>query len=161
MGMTVGNGDGLQAEINVTPLVDVVLVLLIIFMVIIPLSMRGYDVAIPGEATEAPPPEKETEQIVLVIDPSGCPVIEPPAAKGLPSNCHVQVNEELLPVAKLAQRMTELFAGRERSERVLFLAANGRLNYEGVMRILDLAKSGVDGLRIGFVTEAKPAASGA
>ena len=49
MGMNVGNGDGLQAEINVTPLVDVVLVLLIIFMVIIPLSMRGYDVAISRE----------------------------------------------------------------------------------------------------------------
>jgi biopolymer transport protein ExbD len=161
MGMNVGNDDGLQAEINVTPLVDVVLVLLIIFMVIIPLAMRGYDVAIPGEAVEAPPPEKETEQIVLVIDPSACPVIEPPAAEGLPGNCRVQVNEELLPVTELSQRMIELFAGRERSERVLFLAANERLNYEGVMRILDLAKSGVDGLRIGLVMEAKPGTTGA
>ena len=48
MGFTTNGSGGFQSEINVTPLVDVVLVLLIIFMVIIPLTMRGYDVDIPG-----------------------------------------------------------------------------------------------------------------
>ena len=153
-----GAGGGFQSEINVTPLVDVVLVLLIIFMVIVPLTLRGYDVAIPGEAVNAPPPDTENEpveQIVLGIDLNGCAVTEPPAAEGLPADCVVRVNDDEVAVAELAPHLAEIFTPRGRHDRVLFLAAHDRMNYEAVMRIIDIARSGVADLRIGLVTERK------
>lgn len=154
MGMSTNNDPGeFQSEINVTPLVDVVLVLLIIFMVIVPLTMRGYDVDIPGEAVTVSPAELTVEQIVLGIELRDCPVTEVPAAAGLPGNCTVRLNDEVLPVTELASRVGELYSDRAPADRVLFLAAHQRLNYEGVMRIVDLAKSGIDGLRIGLVAE--------
>jgi len=153
MTMIPSGSGGLQSEINVTPLVDVVLVLLIIFMVIVPLTLHGYDVDIPGESIVAEPVEPSHEQVVLVIDVNDCPIVEPPETEGLPGDCGVRVNDERLPVTQLASRVAELFATREGPDRVLFLAAGDSLNYEGVMRIVDLAKSEVEGLRIGLVTE--------
>ena len=151
-----GNDSGTyNSEINVTPLVDVVLVLLIIFMMIVPLTLRGYDVDIPGQAAVAPPAERHVEQIVLEITVAACPVIEPPETAGLPLDCTVLLNKEAVPVAGLAQRVNEIFAGRAPSDSVLFLAADARLNYEGVMRIVDVARSGVADLRIGLVTRAE------
>ena len=62
-------------------------------------------------------------------------------------------------MADLAGRVTEIFGDRKPVDRVLFIAAHDRLNYEGVMRILDSARSGVDDLRIGLVTEVDTAYS--
>jgi len=151
--MEAGGGVDLRSEINVTPLVDVVLVLLIIFMVIIPLTMRGYDVDIPGESVETTALEPSREQVVLAIDLSACPVIEPPASPGLPEDCRVRINDEHVAVPDLPRRIAEIFSTREPAERVLFLAAEERLNYEAVMRIVDAAESGVPDLRIGLVTK--------
>ena len=153
MGFIAGKPGSLHSEINVTPLVDVVLVLLIIFMVIVPLSLQGYDVDIPSESVQAPRAEPEHEQVVLAIDRSGCHILERPEAEGLPSNCRVRLDAELIPVTELSSRIGAIFAEREAADRVLFLSAEEELNYEGVMRIIDLAKSGVEELRIGIVTE--------
>jgi len=158
--MNTGNGSGLQSDINVTPLVDVVLVLLIIFMVIVPLTMRGYDVAIPGESSTTAAPADPPEQIVLAIEVAGCPMTEPPPGAGLPAGCRVRINDDVIAVTDLSTRVAEIFSGRAAADRVLFLAAAEPLNYEGVMRILDLARSGVDDLRIGFVTERAAAIPG-
>jgi biopolymer transport protein ExbD len=152
MAMNVGGDGGFASEINITPLVDVVLVLLIIFMVIVPVMMRGYDVEIPGETTVAQVPAERPEQVVLTIDLEGCPMLEPVAGPGLPADCTVSLNDDALAVADLAVRVGETFAERAPSDRVLFLAASDRLNYEAVMRILDAARSGVDELRIGMIT---------
>ena len=151
MGMSSGCDTGLQSEINVTPLVDVVLVLLIIFMVVIPLTLRGYDVDMPATSTATTPVEAPSEQIVLQIEAEGCPILAPPGAAGLPDGCSVRVNDETVGVAMLSSRIAEIFAPRAATDRVLFLSVQKQLNYEGVMRIVDVAKGGVDGLRIGFV----------
>jgi biopolymer transport protein ExbD len=147
-----GGPGGLQSEINVTPLVDVVLVLLIIFMVIVPMTLFGYDVDIPGESVSTPPREPSVEQIVLGIDSTDCAVLQPLEVEGLPDHCRVRINDEVVPVTELAARIGEIFATRDVRDRVLFLVADERLNYEAVMRIVDVAKSGVEELRIGLVT---------
>jgi biopolymer transport protein ExbD len=146
------SGSSLQSEINITPLVDVVLVLLIIFMVVVPLLLQGYDVDIPKTSAEAVPSQAEEVQVVLSIEPTGCRILEPPAGEGLPADCRVNLNNQEIPATDLTARVAEILGGRPAEKRVLFLAADDRLNYEGVLRIVDLAKSGVDGLQIEFLT---------
>ena len=147
-----GSGVGLQSEINVTPLVDVVLVLLIIFMVVVPLMLEGYDVDTPKTSAQAPPTPQEVSQVILRVGPSTCGILEPPRDKGLPADCRVSLDDREIPASELPARVKELLGGRSRDQRVLFLAADDRLNYEGVLRIVDLAKSGVDELKIGVIT---------
>src|SRR5512143_2768154 len=91
----------LQSEINITPLVDVVLVLLIIFMVIVPLLLKGYDVSIPRASTDTVPPEGDASQVVLSIRPTDCQIFKPPAGEGLPADCRVRLDEREIPVADL------------------------------------------------------------
>jgi len=146
------SGSSLQSEINITPLVDVVLVLLIIFMVVVPLLLQGYDVDIPRTSAEVAPAETADLQVVLSIEPTGCRLLEKPAGEGLPADCLVTLNEQVIPATDLPARMTELLGGRPVDQRVLFLAADDRLNYEGVLRIVDLAKSGVEDLQIEFLS---------
>jgi biopolymer transport protein ExbD len=144
-------GAGLQSEINVTPLVDVVLVLLIIFMVVVPLAMQGYDVNIPRTSAQAVPQPEEAPQLVLSIGPPGCDIVAQPAGEGLPADCRVILAEREIPVTELRSRVAEILGGQPRDQRLLFLAADDSLNYEGVLRIVDLAKAGVDGLKIGVI----------
>ena len=141
----------LQSEINITPLVDVVLVLLIIFMVVVPLLMKGYDVDIPRASADAAPTEAVESQLILNIEPTACSILEPPAGEGLPGDCRVTLNDQKIPASELPARVAETLNGRPAEQHVLFLAADDRLNYEGVLRIIDLAKSNVADLKIEFV----------
>ena len=147
-----GSGAGLQSEINVTPLVDVVLVLLIIFMVVVPLAMQGYDVDVPRTSADAAPAPAEEAQVILSIGPTSCGILDPPQGEGLPADCRVSLAEREIAAADLPARVAEILGGRPRDRRVLFLAANDLLNYEGVMRIVDLARAGVDDLTIEVIT---------
>ena len=142
----------LQSEINITPLVDVVLVLLIIFMVVVPLLMQGYEVDIPRSSAEAVPAQAAESRLILTIVPSACRILEPPAGEGLPADCRVIPADQKIPVTELPARMAQILGGQPTEKRVLFLAADDRLNYEGVLRILDLAKSGVEDLQIEIIT---------
>jgi biopolymer transport protein ExbD len=144
-------GSDLQSEINITPLVDVVLVLLIIFMVVVPLLMQGYDVDIPRASADKVPAQSAESQLILSIGPTTCRILEPPAGAGLPPDCRVTLANQKIPAAELTARVAEIMAGRPEEKRVLFLAADDRLNYEGVLRIIDLAKSGVEDLKIEFI----------
>jgi biopolymer transport protein TolR len=148
---TGASGSGLQSEINVTPLVDVVLVLLIIFMVVVPLLLQGYDVETPRASADSAPAQAEEVQVILRIGPAACNMVEPPAGDGLPADCRVTLAGQEIPAAELPRRVVEMLGGRPADGRVLFLAADDRLNYEGVLRVVDLAKSGVDDLKIAFI----------
>jgi biopolymer transport protein TolR len=143
-------GSSLQSEINITPLVDVVLVLLIIFMVVVPLLMQGYDVDIPH--TTAEPAQTDDAQLILGIGPTTCPILKPPAGEGVPADCSVTLDDQKIPAAELGTRVAQILGGRPTEKRVLFLAVDDQLNYEGVLRIVDLAKSGVEDLKIEFIT---------
>ncbi len=143
---------GLQSEINITPLVDVVLVLLIIFMVVVPLLMQGYDVDIPRSSAQAVPAQSAESRLILSIAPSTCSILEPPPGEGLPKDCSVTLANQKIPVAELPARVADILGSLPTEKRVLFLDADDRLNYEGVLRILDLAKSNVDDLKVEFIT---------
>jgi biopolymer transport protein ExbD len=65
----------------------------------------------------------------------------------------VSLDARQIPVTELPMRVGEALSGRPQDQRVLFLAADDRLNYEVILRIVDLAKSGVEDLRIEFVTD--------
>src|SRR5436309_3089076 len=146
------SGSSLQSEINITPLVDVVLVLLIIFMVVVPLLLKGYDVDVARTSADPTPAQAEESQVILSIGQTGCQIFEPPAGKGLPADCRVTLAEREIPAAELPARVAEILGGRPADSRVLFLAVDARLNYEAVLRIVDLAKSRVDDLTIEFIT---------
>ena len=144
------SSSSLQSEINITPLVDVVLVLLIIFMVVVPLLMQGYDVDIPRPSADAA--QAQESRLILSIEPTACRILELPAGEGLPADCRVTLADQKIPVAELPARVAAILSSRPTEKRVLFLAADDRLNYEGVLRILDLAKSGVEDLQVEFIT---------
>jgi biopolymer transport protein ExbD len=144
------SGSGLQSEINITPLVDVVLVLLIIFMVVVPLLMEGYDVDIP-RASAAATPQAAQSQLVLNIASTTCPIFEPLGEKELPKACQVNLDDKDIPAVELPGRVAEILNVRPPEQRALFLNVDDQMNYEGVLRIIDLAKSQVEDLKIEFI----------
>src|SRR5262245_57291921 len=115
-------GAGLQSEINVTPLVDVVLVLLIIFMVVVPLMMEGYDVDTPRTSTEPATAPVEEQQVVLRIVSGSCGVVDPPRGEGIPADCRVSLGDREFPATELPSRVKDALGGRPKDRRVLFLA---------------------------------------
>jgi biopolymer transport protein ExbD len=143
------SGSSLQSEINITPLVDVVLVLLIIFMVVVPLLMEGYDVDIPRASADSSGAAES--QLVLSIASTACPMLLPLRDGGIPKDCQVTLADQQIPAAELPARVAEILGGRPPEQRALFLAVDDRLNYEGVLRIIDLAKSRVEDLKIEFI----------
>src|SRR5205814_5478240 len=97
------SGSSLQSEINITPLVDVVLVLLIIFMVVVPLLIEGYDVDIPRASADTSAQVAES-QLILSIGAAACPILTPPAGEGIPKDCQVTLADQKIPVAELHAR---------------------------------------------------------
>jgi len=96
----------LQSEINITPLVDVVLVLLIIFMVVVPLLLQGYDVDIPGvrraHALGGPAAGDPEHRAHSLPDPGAA------GREGLPGDCRVTLADREMPVTDLPARVAEI-----------------------------------------------------
>ena len=130
MAMTVGTGSGktVAPNINVTPLVDVVLVLLIIFLVVTPLMSKMFWVHLPKQEKE----EVEPEQ--LQDDPN------PPLVLNVGADRTVQVNGVQIALQELPERLKRMFAARE--DHILFFDADNGAEYGFAVDVLDLAREG-------------------
>jgi biopolymer transport protein TolR len=127
-----GNNSQLMSDINVTPLVDVMLVLLIIFMVTAPMMMQGVDVSLP-EAT-AEPLESEKEHLIITIDTKN----------------QVFINDFQVTVDGLGEKLEKILEGR--SDREVFLKADKDISYGTVVQVMAEVKgAGVE--KLGMVTE--------
>ena len=124
------------SEINVTPFVDVMLVLLIIFMVTAPMMVQGLAVDLPR--AEAPPLESTEDQLLLIMD-----------AEGL---IFIQSGEDRreVPADKLKARLTAIKEANP--DQAVFVQADGTLPYEEVMRLMAAAQSAGIG-KVGLVTQ--------
>jgi len=141
MAMQVGERKGPMADINVTPFIDVCLVLLIIFMVVVVVTMvqLGYMSKLPPRTDTITPTPPDPNQLVIRI--SGC------ANLGQLSACKIFINRDEVSFNNLKTRCTQLAAGRSR--QMIFFTAEDSANYENVMKILDVVhESGLQNLAI-------------
>lgn len=133
MAMAVGGGQGgPKSDINITPLVDVVLVLLIIFMVITPLTQVGHETRLPPkvENVVALP---SNDQIIVRMDGEG----------------RIYINKDLIPRNEFPAKLQEVMHGR--ASRIAFFAADGELEYGQVAEFLDIVKNnGAENIGIVF-----------
>jgi biopolymer transport protein TolR len=131
-----GSPGSYKSDINITPLVDVVLVLLIIFMVITPLLQMGYDVKVPPKATVDTPPPSMDQLIVSVT-----------------AQNRIYLNKEPLDKQALALRLSEIL--KNRRDKTVFLSADDAATYGEVASVMDTVRT-AGANNIGIVLETVP-----
>lgn len=132
--MQVGGSGSIKSDINVTPLVDVVLVLLIIFMVITPVVQMGYLVRVPPKAPANLPPSAIQDQIIIRLQDAN----------------KVLINKEEMAIGDFPARIREILKGN--TSKMVFFSGARDVDYETTIKFLDLAKAS-GAKNIGIIVE--------
>lgn len=135
MGMEVGHKGGAMSSPNVVPLIDVLLVLIIIFMVITPLTPKGLDALVP----QPPPPNQKQDERVL----------QKTIVVQVLDNGKLKINEDDATWDNLGPRLSDVF--KERAEKVAFVKGDEAVPFMSVARAIDIMRnSGID--KVGLIT---------
>lgn len=128
MSMTTGSGGGYSSDINMTPMIDILLVLLIIFMVIVPVTPKGLDALVPQppKNKQIQPPQSDRTIVVQVMSTNGAT----PTYK---------INDTDVPKVELLPRLTEIYANR--AERVMFVRGDDNVDFRYIADVIDIARA--------------------
>ena len=134
MGMAVGGaGGGPRADINMTPMIDILLVLIIIFMVINPPDSKGLDALAPQPPPPNTPPDADARTVVVTVN----------------KDRSLQINQQVVPTNELQQRLTDIF--KTRAEKVAFVKGDPDVEFRDVAAAIDAMKgAGIE--KVGLMT---------
>ena len=128
MSMTTGSGGGYSSDINMTPMIDILLVLLIIFMVIVPVTPKGLDALVPQPPKDPNQQQKITDRTIVVQ------VLYRPGAAPT-----YKINETEVLKGELQARLTEIYANR--AERIMFVRGDDDVNFSYVAEVIDIGRA--------------------